>query len=148
MSTQIHAIADTSPAAASTAIGDTVGGLSKYDAITILGTLQGGTGGTLDVYIQTSFDAGVTWYDYVHFAQKADGAAATTVAVSFPPAGVTALTAIGKGSLSTPSVGLAANTVIGGVWGDMMRAVYVAGAGTSAGTAQTISIVGYKTDER
>lgn len=148
MSTQLHSIADTSPATAITAVGDTVGGLSKYDAITIIGTLTGATGGALDVYLQTSYDDGTVWYDYIHFAQVADGAAAATFSVGIPAAGVTALTAVGKGTVGTPAVALAANTVVGGVWGDKMRAVYVAGVGTSAGAAQAISIVGYKTDER
>jgi hypothetical protein len=144
LSTALHVISDTSPASAITAIGDTVGGLSKYEALAIYATLTGGTGGTLDVYLQTSFDEGVTWYDYVHFAQKASGAAVTTVAFGLPPAGVTSATATGKGSLGTPAVALAVNTIIGGPWGDLMRAVYVAGVSTSAGAAQLIHIVGYQ----
>jgi hypothetical protein len=145
VSIALHRITDTSPASAITAIGgDTIGGLSRYDGLAIYATLTGGTGGTLDVYLQTSFDGGTTWYDYVHFAQKASGAAVTTVGVGIPPAGVTALTATGKGSLLTPAVGLAVNTIIGGPWGDLMRAVYVAGVSTSAGAAQIIEIIGYQ----
>jgi hypothetical protein len=144
VSVQVHRISDTSPASAITAIGDTVGGLSRYDALGIRATLTGATGGALDVYLQTSYDSGTTWYDYVHFAQLSAGAAVSTVAVGLPPAGVTALTAVGKGTLSTPSVGLAASTVIGGPWGDLMRAVYVGGASTSAGAAQIIEILGYQ----
>jgi hypothetical protein len=135
-----HIISDTTPAAASTAAGDTVAGLGKYDAIQIVANLVGATGGTLDVYMQTSPDGGTTWYDYVHFPQLGAGAAAIRYMVNIPSAGATGITVIGTGS----SPALAANTVVGGSWGDRLRALYVAGASTSAGAAITISILGYQ----
>jgi hypothetical protein len=133
-----HVISDTSPAAAGTTVGGHVGMLQNYDSLTIRATLTGATGGTLDVYLQTSVD-GAEWVDYIHFAQLADGAAAVTKAVVVSRAGQqTAITTVGTNA----SPALAANSVIGGDFGNQMRAVYVAGAGTSAGAAQVIRIKG------
>lgn len=133
-------ITDTSPASASTAAGDTVNGMGAFDAITILATLTGATGGTLDVYLQSSWDGGTTWYDLVHFTQLAAAGAARTYKATLALS--TTITTVGKGSVGTPGVALAANTVAAGHWGDQIRAVYVAGVGTSAGAAQLIEIFG------
>jgi len=112
--------------------------LQNYDALSIRATLTGATGGTLDVYLQTSVD-GTEWRDYAHFAQLADGAAVATYGFSVSRSGQqTSITAIGKDL--TPA--LAANSVLGGDFGNQMRALYVAGAGTSAGAAQVIRITG------
>lgn len=139
---QRHVITGTSPASATTdVVGNIVGGLQIYDSLQIIAMIQGGTGGTLDLYLQTSVD-GTNWYDYVHFAQLADGAAALTRYLSVSRAGqVTTLTAIGSGT----SPALAANTVLGGDFGTRLRLLAVAGAGTSAGASQTIVINGTRT---
>jgi hypothetical protein len=134
-------LTDTSPASASTAVGgDVGGGFRDCQALTIVATLQGATGGALDVYLQTSFDGGTTWVDFAHFAQLAAAAAASTKVWH-----VTRLTDVGTftavGTGSTPA--LAVNTILGGAWGDTFRAVYVAGASTSAGAAQTIKLFGW-----
>src|SRR5689334_11665138 len=123
MSVTLHTISDTSPAAASTAAGTTVKGLGRYDALQIVAELVGATGGTLDVYLQTSPDGGTSWYDYIHFPQLASGASAVKYMVNVPSAGASGITTIGKGS----SPALAANTVVGGAWADRLRALYVAG---------------------
>jgi len=136
---RLHKIADTTPASASTAVGSHVGGLHEYDSLAIVASLVGATGGTLDIYLQISPDQGTTWVDYAHFAQLAGGAAAVTkVWTVSRGAQQTTATTVGTGT----SVALAANTIIGGEWGDRMRAVYVAGAGTSVGAAIVISILG------
>lgn len=136
---QRHLISDTTPAAPGTAAGDTVAGLDKYDSLLIIGDLVGATAGTLDIYLQTSTDGGTTWYDYGHFAQLAAGAAAIVKAVTVSRAqGRVATVTVGKNT--TPA--LAVDTFLGGEWGDRMRALYVAGASTSAGAAITITIVG------
>lgn len=134
-------LADTSPAAASTAAGAVVGGgFSDAKALTVVATIRGGTGGVLDVYIQTSHDRGTTWLDWAHFPQLADGAAVTTrVWHVTRDTAVGTLTAIGSGT----SPALAANTILGGAWGDRFRVLYVAGVGTSAGTAQSIKLFGW-----
>lgn len=112
------------------------------DAIKIIGTIAGATGGTLDVYVQTSFDGGVTWYDLVHFTQAAAIAAAVTYSYSI--ALNDNLVVVGKGTLASPNVALAAGSVAGGPWGDQMRAVFVAGAGTSAGAVQIVDVLGIR----
>jgi hypothetical protein len=135
-------ITATSPAAASTVVGTIYAtGLDACDSLTIIGELAGATGGTLDVYLQTSFDEGTTWYDFAHFTQLAAGAAAIKHAWHVSRASErTTITTVGKDG--TPA--LAAGTILSGGWGNMMRHVFVAGASTSAGAAQTIKILGIK----
>jgi hypothetical protein len=114
-----------------------------YDAcsfLTIVAELTGITGGTLDVHIQDSPD-GVTWYDYLHFAQLAAGAAA--VKVVYTPALPNAIVTIGKSvDPATPAPVLAAAAFRGGHPFRYLRSVAIAGAGASAGVAQTITIIG------
>jgi hypothetical protein len=133
-------ISDTSPSSASTAAGDIVSGLANFDALTIIANLVGATGGTLDVYLQTSWDGGTTWYDWAHFPQLAAGAAAINYTISAPSSGDPSPIVVGKNT--TPA--LAANSVVGSVWGPQLRALYVAGSSTSAGAAVTITICGYQ----
>jgi hypothetical protein len=114
-----------------------------YDAanyITIVAELVGITGGTLDVTIQDSPD-GVVWYDYVHFAQLAAGAAA--IKTSYTPALPNAIVTIGKSvDPATPVPVLAAASFRGGHPFRYLRSVAIAGAGASAGAAQTITVIG------
>jgi hypothetical protein len=128
-------LSSTSPASASTAVGATVTGLGAFRSLDVFATLTGATGGVLDVYLQTSPDGGTTWVDYAHYVQiaAADGAANKRFLVT-NGGQQTTVTTVGTGT--TPA--LAANTVLGGDFGDRMRVVYVAGASTSAGAAQTI----------
>ncbi len=135
----LHTITGTSPATATTAVlGSAVGMLQQYDGLRIVASLIGATGGTLDVYLQTSVD-GTTWYDYAHYAQLAAAAGAATLAFTVTRSAQQAsITAIG----SNASPALAANSVIGGDFGDRMRAICVAGAGTSVGALTTINITG------
>lgn len=133
-STERNLGAGTSPAAPGTAATTAQGGFSDYEAITIVATITGATNGVLDVYVQHSPD-GVTWYDYVHFAQLAAGASAVTYACN--PALSNAIVTIGTGT----SPALAAGTCAGGHWFDQLRVLYVAGASTSAGAAQTVKVL-------
>lgn len=134
-------LTDTSPAAPGTAAGGGVGGgFRDCQALTIVATILGATGGTLDVYVQTSFDGGTTWLDFAHFPQLA-AAAASTIRVWHVnrDTAVGTLTTIGSGTFPA----LAVNTILGGAWGDTFRVVYVAGASTSAGAAQTVKLFGW-----
>lgn len=133
-----HTITGTSPASATTAVLGGAIGVGQYDALRIVGTIQGGTGGTLDIYLQTSVD-GTVWHDYAHFAQLADGASQIIRSFSVArQAQQTSILTIGSGT----SPALAANSVVGGDFGNQMRVVCVAGASTSAGATQTITITG------
>lgn len=140
-------IVGTTPAAASTAAVGVPAVFAQFlDAIESLdidADLIGATGGTLDLYLQTSVDGGTNWYDYAHLTQLAAGAAASHVRF-----GVTrhaqALTPVVVGKNLTPA--LAAGTVVGGPFGDRMRLVAVAGAGTTAGAAISIFMRGQGTN--
>lgn len=135
-------IADTSPSSASTAVSaSSVTGLEKFDWIAIEADLAGATGGTLDVYLQRKLGDNL-WRDWLHFTQLASGAAA--VKYSAQSSSSTDIVTVGGGTTAAPGVALAANTFVGGHPGTEIRAVYVAGASTSAGAAQTIRIYGWK----
>lgn len=140
----IKTIADTTPASASTAVGSSAYGLSRYRCIRIEANLIGATGGALDVYLQRKLDDNL-WADWCHFAQIAAAGAAvrytlTADIVNATAGAITATTT--SGNDATPSVTLAANNFLAGHPGDAIRAVYVAGASTSAGAAARFTIIG------
>lgn len=157
MAQQFLVFAETSPSAASTAassaavagssgaagIAMLATGLDGYLSLTVVAKLVGATGGTLDIYLQTSPDAGATWVDYAHFPQLAGGAAAIKYEFVVSQ-GIQTAAPIVVGINTTPA--LAANTVVGGAWGDRIRLLMVAGAGTSAGAAVNITISAQKTN--
>lgn len=135
----------TSPAAATAANSvDTLIGpfdVGDVDTIRVIAELVGATGGTLDIYIQMQMKGDTDWFDYVHFAQQAAGGAANfkTFAVSRASAQTTMVT---PGKNGVPAI--AANTVVGGDFGNAWRVVCVAGASTSAGAALVFHFCGAK----
>lgn len=133
-------ITGTSPSSATSAAGTVyASGLERCSSLTIIGELQGATGGTLDVFLQTSWDGGTTWYDYAHFTQLAAGAAAIKHAWHVSRASErTTITTVGSAAAGV----IAAGTIMAGGWGNMMRLAFTAGASTSAGAAQTVQIFG------
>ncbi len=155
MAQQFFVFAETSPAAPGTAassaavagsngaagIGMLAQGLDSFLSLNIVAKLVGATGGTLDVYIQTSPDQGTTWVDYVHFPQLASGASAIKYAFSCAQ-GVQSAAPVVVGINTAPA--LAVNTILGGGWGDRMRLLMVAGGATSAGAAVNITISAQK----
>lgn len=145
MKAQLFTLTSTSPASATTAVGAstaTQANLQEFDWFDVTAELQGATGGTLDVYLQRK-EAADTWKDWVHFPQLA--AAAAAVKYHVPGNGsIAAITVIGGGTDATPGVVLAANTACGGLPGSALRVVFVAGAGTSAGAAQTVRISAHR----
>lgn len=137
------AIADTSPAAASTAAGTIIRGLAQFDWFTIDAALIGATGGALDVYLQRGIGepGSETWVDWLHFTQLTAGAAAVKYFASAGPgAQVNTMVTVGYGT----SPVLAAGTFTGGHPGDAVRALYVAGVSTSAGAAAAINITAWR----
>lgn len=119
--------------ASTTTAGSAVRGFGNYDALKGVATLTGITGGTLDVYIQHSFDGGTTWSDVAHFPQLSAGASAITYDFSITLDST--IRTVGKGT----SPLLAANTLCAGPWADQLRLVSVTGTGTS-GSAQTQTV--------
>jgi hypothetical protein len=133
--TQLASWSSTSPAAASTVAGPIVTGLGGAGSGQIFATLTGATGGTLNIYLQSSPDGGTTWSDYAAFAQLAAGAAATSVSFTLSKGQhQTTITTVGTGL----SPALTTGQVLGGDWGDRLRLVFKANASTSAGAAQVI----------
>ena len=133
---------DTSPASETIAAGTPITGLDDFDSVVIFASIVGATGGVLDVFVQ-AFD-GVNWIDIAHFTQLADGGAAVQyiVPISRVPR-PDDNTAVVTGQDLTPA--LAADTIVHGTLTDRLRFVFDAGAGTSAGASQTLTIVGTKT---
>ena len=126
--------AATSPNAPGTVAVAGVNGFSTARSLAIIATVRGATGGVLDIYIQDSPD-NVTWFDYWHLTQLSAGAAAKTFC--YCPSASNAIVEIGSGL----SPILAAGAVRGGPWCDWLRVLYVAGASTSAGGAQTARVL-------
>jgi hypothetical protein len=95
-------ITGTSPGSPSTAVVGSPALFGSFfedvEAIDVLAVIQGATGGTLDLYLQTSPDGGTTWIDYVHFTQLAAAAAATTKRFGTTRHVQPALTAVGTGN--------------------------------------------------
>jgi hypothetical protein len=121
------------------------GPLDDYEALLVTADLVGATGGTLDVYLQTSPDQGANWYDFAHFTPLA--AAAPAVKYTLTASLYTQLPApvvVGKNLAPV----LAANTFVNGAFTDRMRLVMVAGAGTSAGAAVKVSVMAQRTYPR
>ncbi len=144
---QKFSLTSTSPSAPTTAVGATVEGLGDYSSLVVLSTIRGATGGTLDVYLQTSIDQEGTatgvrkWADVVHYSQALAAAAETSYAIGLSRWGTEAAPTVVAYATNT-TVTLGANTVVPGVIGRAMRVVYKAGASTSAGASQVIDIYG------
>jgi len=128
----------TSPASATTAaVGAAVGGLDRFSFFEIDAIVIGGTGGTIDLYLQRQVDkTNDIWLDWVHFPQVA---AATTKRYTVSSIGNGSIVEVGQMNTAlSGSLVLAANTCVGGHPGDAVRLVAVGGAGTSAGATQTV----------
>ena len=140
---QSFSLGGTSPAAPGTVILTTQPNLDQFTEFIVQARLVGATGGTLDVYLQSSpnWAAAIpTWYDVCHFPQLAAGAAAVAFATSisrgYPPTASIFASNVADG---TPS--LAANTVLASLFGGAVRAVCVAGAGTTAGAVLVLNCI-------
>lgn len=108
--------------------------LSAYRSLQVVAIIRGGTGGTLDIYIQAEYVSG-GWVDIAHFAQLADGAAQITRTFAVTrEAQQTTITTVGANQVPA----LAANTVIGGSFGRRLRVVAVTGSNNTAGAQQLI----------
>lgn len=118
-------------------------GLSQMGVLVVDAKLLGPTGGTLDVYLQSSLDADQagngSWYDVCHFPQLAAATAGRFVAtISRGYARIAATINAVNTVDNTPS--LPVNTLVPDGLGNALRVVFVTGAGTSAAAAQTIKL--------
>lgn len=125
--------------ASTTTYGTAFPGFGEYDAIKGLATLQGLTGGTLNIYIQQSWDGGTTWTDCAAFAQMSGGAAQATS--DFSIVLDSTIRTVGSGSVSSAAPALSAGTICAGPWAPLLRLVAVSGSGTSgASKLQTVKL--------
>ena len=137
--TLLHKFTDTSPAAAGAAAStDTLTGVSKYSYLLFVAIVTGGTGGTTDITVESEIVPDV----WVNWARTPAVAATVTTKYSIVPEATTIVTTTGTSTAAVPSIALAAGICIGGHPGDKLRLVYTAGAGTSAGAAQTVYVLG------
>lgn len=122
--------------AAITAVGQTaVTGLAQTKALIMEAILTVGSGGTsADVWVQTSIDGGVTWFDIANFHFTNTTASKLSVVVVNPPTAFTAGTAPGSGAL-------AANTVLNGIIGDQIRALITTVGTFAGGTTLALNVV-------
>jgi hypothetical protein len=147
--TQTFQIAESSPTGSGTTVGSKLHGLTKFDYFMIDADLTNTGSGTLNVYLQRKIDihngasTETIWRDWVAFPQLT--AATATTYYTITPQPNNGIVAVGTGSDTAATPALAANSMVGGHPGDVLRAVYVA-AGISAlvASAQKIRITGRK----
>lgn len=136
-------ISGSSPASASTAVvGSALNGLSECDWFMIDATIIGGTGGTVDAWLQRKVEGTDNWRDWIRFPQVS---AASTKHYSVQVMSSISIYEVSQGTTASPGTPtIVANTSIGGHPGDKVRLVVTAGAGTSAGATQTVRIHGWQ----
>lgn len=129
--------------------------LRRCDIIVVDAILLGATGGTLDVYLQRRTGPD-DWTDWAHFAQVvAAGSSRQTFSIDGAPQQPVV---VGGGTTAAPGVALAAGVSVNIMPAnnkpapltadatpvlDEVRIVTVAGAGTSAGAVQSITMTFY-----
>lgn len=114
-------------AAVANQLGSALEGLEGCDFIGLQATFNYGAGGTtVKAWLQTSLDAGVTWFDIANFAFTTAAGKKLQV-VRCDPA-----TPLTPGTVPA-SAALADNTVVDGVIGDRARILYTT-TGTYTGT--------------
>lgn len=132
----VAVVSNTSPAAASTVAGTTTVNISDLAWFQVYLDVQGATGGALDVYIQSRY--GSLWVDWYHHPQMA--AAAGSEKRVIVPESTSIVSTVGVDLVPA----LASGACVGGKPGDALRLCFVAGAGTSAGAAQVMRVIGFK----
>jgi hypothetical protein len=141
------------PSAGTPLIVGTAFGLDEYGDVTIDAAVLGATGGTLDIYFQSTVKGppqvakeAARWFDVAHLPQLANGAAALrwvfqiTRSRGAPAATVSVTSDVSVNGTSS----LAVNTILSQALGDGIRMVLVAGASTTAGAALVIDGCAYQ----
>lgn len=129
-------------AASTTTIGKAFSVANQYDKLVLVSTLTGMSVGTLDLYIEDSWDGGVTWYQVAHFTQIAGAAAAAIKRQTVPYPGTGTAVITGQSTLGVPSLVLAAGTFCESPWGPLLRIIAVTGAGANAApVVQTLAFI-------
>ena len=140
----LSALSPAGPTGAAGSVLATVLGLDEADEVTLDLTIQGGVGGTLDLYLQSTMQSGIptagSWFDVARFAQLAGGAGKIRTSVTFTRSfggGAAAPQVLGDITASTSNIG--SGVVLPQLLGTAMRLVAVAGAGTTNGAQQLVT---------
>lgn len=137
-------LSGTSPAAPSATVVDATSAtrIGMFSTCSFVATVQGATGGTLDIFVQTLMkqkaSPGFFWADVAHLTQLAAAAAQGTVAFTLTRWSPTSAAITAGLNIASGTPLLPAATVVPGLLGYQLRVVYKTGAGTSAGAAQSI----------
>lgn len=114
--------------------------IGDYDSCQVSAELVGATGGTLNVYLQSSPDEGANWYDVIAWPQLASGASAVIYKSPLSNATMTTTTTVVGKNLSPALNPGSTGAVVNGALTDRCRLVMVAGAGTSAGASVVVRL--------
>jgi hypothetical protein len=118
--------------------------LDDVDAVDVVVTFGGNTGGSLDVYVQINPDGqGKTWVDIIHFPTAASGTGALTWQAPISNNTTTNAPFL-VGTNLNPALQATNPNVVNGAFSERMRLVMVSGIGTSAGTTVTAWISGQR----
>lgn len=140
--TKQYSLGGTTPNAPGTAVlGTSDLNLEAFTTATFDISSTGATGGPLDIYVQSSIDNGVTWYDVAHLPQLAAAAALARYTFSLTRGYRQASVAPNAANTNSGTPALAANTVIPDNLGNALRVIVVAGALTTAGTTVTAKVL-------
>lgn len=132
MPSQFNLLNATITTAVTAATTTPITGLVRAESLAIQCNFAYGSGGTsVDVYVQTTLDAGTTWIDIAEFSMTTSNYRKGYNLTS--ETGVTSVTAFTDGSLS-------ANTSVNGFLGDQIRLKYTT-VGTYAG-GTTLAVTG------
>jgi len=126
---------------AQTTVGQVQNGLDDHSSWELTARLNGATGGTTDVYLQTQDTANGPWSDIAHFPQLAAGAAAVAYRVCFKRGSNASVAAVAP-TVVNPTDGtptLAVNTYLTWANGANVRMVIVEGAGVTVSPVQSIT---------
>lgn len=122
-------------AALTNSVQPAVIGLAPFKYLALQAKMAVGTGGTsIDAYIQTSLDGGLSWFDIANFHFLTTPGTKLSVVVWDPATPFPPNTAPGTAAL-------AANTVLNGVMGDQVRALITTVGIYTGGTTLRVDMV-------
>lgn len=124
------------PTVITTAVTGVVTSAVKFlSGVNVLGVhckfVYGSGGTTLKVWVQTTFDQGLTWTDIMSFAHTTASLSRFSVVNTFPSTPIPAVTALTDGTLAD-------NTLLSGLIGHQIRLKYTS-TGTYGGSS-TLSV--------
>lgn len=110
-------------------------GMAPCNSLVLQAKFTYGSGGTtVDAYVQTTVDGGVTWFDIANFRFTTSTLSKLSVITMFPSTAFTAGTAPG-------SAALASNTVLPGILGDQFRVILTTTGTYAGGTTLVVDMI-------